>query len=47
MSFENSEDSVRALDAMNGVELDGRQITVSAARRQKGYDKTPGECKIC
>lgn len=42
MSFVNVEDSDRALNSLNGADLDGRQIRVERARRSGGYQKTPG-----
>ena len=34
---------------MHGADLDGRSIRVEKARRNNGYQKTPGVCKyhIC
>jgi hypothetical protein len=40
------EDSVRALNEMNGAEIDGKTIEVKKARRTEGYEKTPGVCKL-
>jgi RNA recognition motif-containing protein len=45
VSFIKSEDSMKALEAMHGGDLDGRQIRVEKARRNAGYVKTPGRCK--
>ena len=33
---------MRAVEEMNGKEIDGRPIRVDVARRNKGYEKTPG-----
>eukprot|EP00981_Chlorochromonas_danica_P007222 scaffold1618_cov158-Ochromonas_danica.AAC.6 len=41
----NVEETQRALDGMNGAEINGRAIRVEKARRNNGYDKTPGVCK--
>lgn len=38
------EDSERALQIMDGHEVDGRPMKVEKARRKIGYDKTPGKC---
>jgi transformer-2 protein len=40
------EDSLRALQEMNGSELNGRTIKVERAKRAGGYEKTPGVCKL-
>jgi hypothetical protein len=32
---------------MNGGDVDGRSIKVERARRNGGYQKTPGVCKYC
>lgn len=40
------EDSYEALRAMNGVDVDGRNIRVEKAKRTGGYQKTPGICKF-
>ena len=39
-------DSERAVQELNGKELDSRIIRVEKARRANGYEKTPGRCKI-
>lgn len=41
----NVEETQRALDSMNGAEINGRAVRVEKARRNNGYDKTPGVCK--
>ena len=38
--------SERAIAEMNGGVLDGREIKVERAKRNRGYDKTPGRCKF-
>lgn len=45
VSFTSQEDCERALNAMNGADVDGRSIKVEKARRNGGYQKTPGVCK--
>jgi RNA recognition motif-containing protein len=40
------EDSVKALETMDGFELDGRAIKVEKGRRKGAYEKTPGKCNI-
>lgn len=47
MSFVTLEDCEKALAAMCGAEVDGRSIKVEKARRNGGYQKTPGVCKFC
>ena len=42
MDYAHSE---RAVQELNGRELDSRIIRVEKARRASGYDKTPGRCK--
>ena len=46
VSFVDYADSERAVQELNGKELDSRIIRVEKARRASGYDKTPGRCKI-
>lgn len=46
MSFVSLEDCEKARDAMNGADVDGRSIKVERARRNGGYQKTPGVCKL-
>ncbi|KAI8064577.1 hypothetical protein BC940DRAFT_91414 [Gongronella butleri] len=38
----SAEDADRAIDAMNGQEIDGRNITVEKAKRSKARTPTPG-----
>ena len=38
----SGDDSMRAVEEMNGKEIDSRPIRVDVARRNKGYEKTPG-----
>lgn len=45
VSFVNYVHSERAVNELNGKELDGRLIRVEKARRERGYEKTPGRCK--
>lgn len=45
VSFFALEDCEKALAAMHGADLDGRSIRVEKARRNNGYQKTPGVCK--
>lgn len=45
VSFITLEDCEKALAAMHGAEVDGRNIRVEKARRNTGYQKTPGQCK--
>lgn len=42
VSFINLDDSTRAIESMNGGDLDSRTIRVEKARRNTGYTKTPG-----
>lgn len=46
VSFVDYADSERAVQELNGKELDSRIIRVEKARRASGYEKTPGRCKI-
>jgi RNA recognition motif-containing protein len=46
VTFAKTEDSLRALNELNGAEIDGRTIKVERARRNIGYEKTPGVCKF-
>eukprot|EP01035_Chromulina_nebulosa_P018380 gene18380-24078_t len=43
LKFANAADADRALEAMNGVEFEGRTIKVDKAKRAEGYAKTPGQ----
>lgn len=45
VSFVDYAHSERAVQELNGRELDSRIIRVEKARRASGYDKTPGRCK--
>eukprot|EP01034_Spumella_vulgaris_P022852 gene22852-29026_t len=42
VSFIHLDDSTKAIENMNGGELDSRTIRVEKARRNTGYTKTPG-----
>lgn len=44
MSFVSADSCVKALETMNGGEVDGRVVKVERARRNTGYEKTPGQC---
>lgn len=46
VAFRHLDDAERAISAMNGNDLEGRAIKVEKARRNKGYEKTPGKCKF-
>ena len=45
VSLTDPEAAARAVEAMHGAEIDGRSIRVEKARRNNGYEKTPGVCK--
>ena len=45
VKFRNDEDGLKAIEEMNGKSVDNRQITVQKARRDYGYEKSPGNCK--
>jgi hypothetical protein len=45
VSYVKVEDSERALAAMHGASVDGRDIRVEKARMKNGYQKTPGVCE--
>lgn len=45
MAFKTVAESDRAIEEMNGAEINGRAITVERARRMGGHAKTPGRCK--
>ena len=42
ITFNNVKDADEALDALNGLELEGRKIRVEKAKRNKPREKTPG-----
>ena len=44
VSFVSADSCVKALESLNGGEVDGRVVKVERARRNTGYDKTPGQC---
>ena len=46
MCFAKADDASRAVAEMNGSEIDGRTVKVEKARRARGYEKTPGRCKL-
>lgn len=39
------EDSIAAIETLNGADIDGNKIRVERARRRGGYGKSPGVCK--
>ena len=49
MSFVSADSCVKALESMNGGEVDTRVVKVERAKRNTGYEKTPGQCtyKYC
>ena len=44
VSYVTADNCAKALEAMNGGEVDSRIIKVERARRNTGYQKTPGQC---
>ena len=46
IGFVNPSDGDAAIQSLNLTELNGRQMTVQKAKRERGYDKTPGTCEF-
>ena len=42
ITYKSAEHAVKALSSMQGAKIDGRPIRVDFAKRQQGYDRTPG-----
>lgn len=46
MNMADTGDAEKAIEALNGGEVDGRAIKVERARRATGYEKTPGRLVV-
>lgn len=44
IGFVNPADGDAAVESLNLTDMNGRQMTVQRAKRERGYDKTPGTC---